>query len=195
MPGLRRPSSARGGTVGTVRTFAAKNQYEIDSNRELAGLGAASVAASVSQAFPVSASGSRTALNDSGGSSQVVALVAAGIAAVIAAFATPLIEPLPKAVLGVVVVVAALGLFDFSGIVRLRKVRDAEAGLAAAALIGVLAFGVIGGLALAVALSIGVFVYRAVRPHDAVLGALEDVDGYVDIERSPAAQVLPGLVV
>ena len=53
-----------------------------------------------------------------------------------------------------VVVVAALGLLDFSGILRLRHVRDAEAGLALAALGGVLVFGVLGGLLFAVALSI-----------------------------------------
>jgi SulP family sulfate permease len=187
---------AFGDTVATARTYAAKNRYEVDANRELAGLGASSIAAGFSQAFPVSASGSRTALNDSsGGSSQVVCLIAAAIVAVIAAVATPLIEPLPKAVLGVVVVAAAIGLLDFHGIVRLRRVRDAEAGLAVAALAGVLVFGVLGGLAFAVALSIGVFVYRSVRPHDAVLGSADDVDRYVDVERVPVAHVVPGLIV
>ena len=187
---------AFGDTVATARTFAAKNRYEVDANRELAGLGISNIAAGFSQAFPVSASNSRTALNDaSGGTSQVVALVAAVIVAVIAAFATPLIEPLPKAVLGVVVVAAALGLLDLYGIVRLRRVRDAEAGLALAAFGGVLVFGVLGGLALAVALSIGVFVYRSVRPHDAVLGSADDVDRYLDVERVSAAHVVPGLIV
>jgi SulP family sulfate permease len=187
---------AFGDTVATARTFAAKNRYEVDANRELAGLGISNVGAGLSQAFPVSASNSRTALNDaSGGTSQVVALVAAAIVAVIAAFATPLIEPLPLAVLGVVVVAAALGLFDFYGIVRLRRVRDAEAGLAVAAFLGVLVFGVLGGLLFAVALSIGVFVYRSVRPHDAVLGSTDDVDRYLDVERTPVAHVVPGLIV
>jgi sulfate permease, SulP family len=124
--------------VATARTLAAKNRYEVDANRELAGLGASSIAAGFSQAFPVSASNSRTALNDASGGTSQMALVAAAIVAVIAAFATPLIEPLPKAVLGVVVVAAGLGLFDFYGIVDLRRVRDAEAGLAVAALRGVL---------------------------------------------------------
>jgi SulP family sulfate permease len=186
---------AFGDTVATARTYAARNRYEVDANRELAGLGVSNIAAGFSQAFPVSASNSRTALNDaSGGTSQVVALVAAAIVAIIAAFATPLIEPLPKAVLGVVVVAAAVGLFDFYGIVRLRRVRDAEAGLALAGLVGVLVFGVLGGLLFAVALSIGVFVYRSVRPHDAVLGATDDVDRYLDVERTPVAHVVPGLI-
>ena len=58
-----------------------------------------------------------------------------------------------------------------------------------------LVFGVLGGVAVAIALSIGVFLYRAARPHDAVLGRVEDVDGYHDIERWPGAEVVPGLLV
>jgi sulfate permease, SulP family len=62
-------------------------------------------------------------------------------------------------------------------------------------LLGVLLFGVLGGLLFAVALSIGVFVYRSVRPHDAVLGSTDDVDRYLDVERTPVAHVVPGLIV
>ena len=68
-------------------------------------------------------------------------------------------------------------------------------GLALSAFVGVLLFGVLGGIAVAIALSVGVFLYRAVRPHDAVLGLVEDIDGYHDITRLEAAQTLPGLVV
>ena len=110
-------------------------------------------------------------------------------------FAMPLIEPLPKAALGVIIVVAAAGLINVRSIWRLRHVRPAETGLALVAFGGVLLFGVLGGVAVAIALSIGVFLYRAARPHDAVLGRVEDVDGYHDIERWPGAEVVPGLLV
>ncbi|WP_327255813.1 STAS domain-containing protein [Streptomyces sp. NBC_01244] len=89
----------------------------------------------------------------------------------------------------------ALRLFDFGAILRLRRIRDAEAALAVAALIVVLAVGVLNVLLVAVALSIGVFVYRTVRPHDAVLGHLEDIDGYRDIDENEGGQTLPGLLV
>jgi SulP family sulfate permease len=78
---------------------------------------------------------------------------------------------------------------------KLRRVRDAEFWLAVSAFAGVVLFGVLDGIVIAVGISIGVFVYRAVRPHDAVLGKLDDVDGYHDIERAPTAQTIPGLVV
>ncbi len=107
----------------------------------------------------------------------------------------PLIEPLPQAVLGVVVVAAAIGLIDVEDVLKLKRVRTWELGLAISAFAGVLLFGLLDGIIVAVGLSIGVFVYRAVRPHDAVLGAVEDVDGYHDITRLEDAETLPGLVV
>jgi len=187
---------AFGDTIATGRIYATRNGYKVDANQELFALGAANIASGFSQAIAVSSSGSRTALNDaSRGMSQVVGLVSAVTAFIVATVATPLISPLPTAALSVVVVAAALGMFDVRGMLRLRRVRTAELGLALATLIGVLALGVLGGLLVAVALSIGVFVYRSVRPHDAVLGAIEDMDGYYDIEAFPAAETVPGLVV
>ncbi len=182
-------------TIATARSFAARNGYEIDANRELRGLGGANVAAGLTQAFPVSCSGSRTAVADSSGvGSQIAGLATAGIVALIALFATGLLEPLPKAALGVVVIGAALTLFDFEGVWNLRRVREAEVALSLAATLGVLLFGVLGGVVLAIGLSIAVFIYRVARPHDAVLGHDADVDGYRDVERTPA-QLEPGLLV
>ena len=107
----------------------------------------------------------------------------------------PLIEPLPTAALGVIIVVAAAGLINVRSIWRLRHVRPAEVALALVAFGGVLVFGVVGGVVVAIALSIGVFLYRAARPHDAVLGRVDDVDGYHDIARWEGAETVPGLLV
>ncbi len=73
--------------------------------------------------------------------------------------------------------------------------RSAETALALVAFGGVLLFGVVGGVVVAIALSIGVFLYRAARPHDAVLGQVDDVDGYHDITRWDGAETTPGLLV
>ena len=182
--------------IATVRTFALKHGYDVDANAELRGFGAASVLAGGSSGLPVSGSGSRTAVNDdSGGRTQVMGLTAAVVVGLFLLFLMPLIEPLPKAALGVIVVVAALGLFNVRSVWRLRRIRPAEVGLAVSAFIGVLVLGVVGGIAVAIGLSIGMFLYRAARPHDAVLGKVEDVDGYHDIERSEDAQTHPGLIV
>lgn len=182
--------------TATVRTFAQKHGYEVDANRELSAVGAANVVSGLTSAFPVSSSNSRTAVNDStGAKTQAAVIVAAAVVGVFLLVAMPLIEPLPKAALGVIIVVAAAGLINIRSIWQLRRVRPAETALALVALGGVLLFGVVGGVAVAIALSIGVFLYRAARPHDAVLGRVADVDGYHDIERWEGAEVVPGLLV
>ena len=183
-------------TVATVRTFARRHDYEVDANRELTALGGANLLGGLTSAFPVSSSNSRTAVNDATGArTQASVLVASAVVALFLLFLMPLIEPLPKAALGVVIVIAAAGLIDVRSIWRLRHVRPAEVGLAIAAFAGVLLFGVLGGVALAIGLSIGVFLYRAARPHDAVLGKTHDLDGYHDIDRWEGAQTVPGLLV
>ena len=144
----------------------------------------------------MSSSNSRSAVNDATGArSQLAVIIAAIVVGIFLLFAMPLIEPLPKAALGVIIIVAALGLIDLRGMWRLRHVRDAEVALALSAFAGVLLFGVLGGVAIAIALSVGVFLYRAARPHDAVLGAVADIDGYHDIERFTDAQTIPGLLI
>ncbi len=182
--------------IATVRTFAQKHGYEVDANRELTAIGGANLVGGLTGAFPVSSSNSRSAVNDSTGArSQAAVVVAAVVVGLFLLFAMPLIEPLPKAALGVIVVVAAAGLINIRSIWRLRRVRPAEVGLALVAFAGVLVFGVLGGVVVAIALSIGVFLYRAARPHDAVLGRVDDVDGYHDIARWDAAETVPGLLV
>jgi sulfate permease, SulP family len=182
--------------IATVRTFAQKHGYEIDANRELTAIGGANLIGGLTGAFPVSSSNSRSAVNDSAGArSQAAVLVAAVVVGLFLLFAMPLIEPLPTAALGVIIVVAAAGLINVHSIWRLRRVRSAEAALALVAFGGVLAFGVVGGVVVAIALSIGIFLYRAARPHDAVLGRVDDVDGYHDIARWEGAETMPGLLV
>jgi SulP family sulfate permease len=185
-----------GDATANGRVFARRRGYELDANQDLAGLAGAQLASAFTGGMPVSSSGSRTAVSDAaGGRTRIVSLTTAGLVALFAAFAMPLIEPLPQAVLGVVVVAAAIGLIDVEDVLKLKRVRTWELGLAISAFAGVLLFGLLDGIIVAVGLSIGVFVYRAVRPHDAVLGAVEDVDGYHDITRFEGAQTLPGLVV
>ena len=182
--------------IATVRTFAQKHGYEVDANRELTAIGGANLVGGLTGAFPVSSSNSRSAVNDSAGArSQAAVVVAAAVVGLFLLFAMPLIEPLPTAALGVIIVVAAAGLINIRSIWRLRHVRSAEVALALVAFGGVLVFGVVGGVVVAIALSVGVFLYRAARPHDAVLGRIEDIDGYHDVMRWEGAETVPGLLV
>jgi high affinity sulfate transporter 1 len=182
-------------TATLSRSLAAKRGERVDASNEIFALGAANIAAGLFQGFPVSASASRTAVAESSGArTQVTGVVgAAGIVVVLVA-AGGLGQYLPTSALAAVVIAAALTLLDLHSVVWLAKVRRSELALSIAALLGVAVLGVLQGIAVAIALSLGNFVRRAWRPYDAVLGRVPGRKGYHDIDRHPEAAQIPGLV-
>ena len=178
----------------TARSFAAKNGYEIDTDREFAALGAANMAAAVSQSFAVSGADSRTAMADSaGGRTQVTGLVAAGtIAAVLLFFTTPL-QYVPIAALGAVLVKAAFSLVDLDALRRLYKIDRVEFALSLLATLGVVAVGAVQAIAVAVLLALLRFIHLVARPKVETLGTVPGYDGWHAVEEYPNAQTIPGL--
>jgi len=182
--------------VLTSRVFARKNRYEVDVNQELVAFGAGNVFTGLFQSFAVAASSSRTAVNDnSGGKSQLVGLIAAGLVIVFLLFFTSLLQDLPTVVLGAIIIVACIGLIDIQEFRSLNLMRHSEYYLAVFTLFGVLVIGILAGIALAVAFSLIVFIQRVYRPHSSVLGTVEGVDGYHGIAPGEKNQVEPGLIV
>lgn len=182
--------------VLTGRAFAQRDDPPISANQELLALGAANVSAGLLQGFPVSSSGSRTAvIVSSGGRSQVAALTALLVLIATLLFLGPALEAFPLAALGGVVVYAATRLVDIAGFRRLAHFRTSELVLAFATTIAVLAVDVLYGIAIAIGLSVLNLLRRIVRPHDAVLGFAPGVAGMHDIEDYPDATQVPGLMV
>jgi len=182
--------------VLTARSFAGRHGQHIRARQELLAFGGMSAAAGVTQGFPLGASGSRTAVNDSmGARTQVAGLAAAGAVAMVLLFLTEPMSYLPKAVLGAVIVSAAVGLVDISAWRGLAQVSRVEVAIAASTTVGVVVLGVLQALIIAVALSILDVSRRSSRPHDAVLGWVERLGRYADVELHPSAQVTPGVVV
>jgi MFS superfamily sulfate permease-like transporter len=182
--------------VLTARSFAGRHGQNVRANREILALGAPNAAAGLTQSFAVGASGSRTAVNDqTGGRTQLVGVISAVAVAVVLLLLTEPVELLPKAVLGAVIVIAALGLVDFDEWRALRAAGAAEVVIAAVTMFGVVVVGVLWGLALAVALSILHTTSRSARPHDAVLGWVPHLGGYAEASTHPSAQLTPGVVV
>ncbi|HET9783043.1 MAG TPA: STAS domain-containing protein, partial [Candidatus Dormibacteraeota bacterium] len=152
--------------------------------------------AGVSQAFPVGASGSRTAVNDSmGARSQIAALLAAVAVVAILLFLTAPIAHLPKAVLGAVIVSAAMGLIDISAWRSLAAADRVEVAIAAITTVGVVVVGVLEAVVFAVGLTILDAVRRSARPGDAVLGYDAVLGRFADVAEHPDARVVPGVVV
>jgi high affinity sulfate transporter 1 len=183
-------------TISTASAFAARTGQEIDGNGEMIGIGAANVAAGFFQGFPVSTSGSRTAVAErAGAKTQLTGVVGAGAIVAMLVFVPGLLRSLPQPTLAAVVIAASLSLADISGVVRLWRQRRAEFVLSMAAFAGVAFLGVLEGIAVAVALSILNVFRRVWWPYRATLGLVPGLDGLHDSELHPDARRLPGMVV
>lgn len=180
--------------VLTAHSISRRMRYRIDDNRELFALGAVNAAAGASQGFPVSSSASRTAMPAMlGSTTQLVGLVAAASLAASLLFLRDVLASVPQPAIAAVIVAAALAIIDVAGFRSLWRLSRTEFALAAATTLGVLVFDVLVGVLVAVALSVAVAIYRIARPHDALLGAGQDVDGWVEVYQG--AEPLPGLLV
>ncbi len=177
------------------RTFALRGGYRVDSNQELMALGIANIAAGLFSGFSISSSSSRTPVAESAGArTQVTGLVGAVCIALVLMLAPMLLQDLPMAALGSVVICACISLVEISGVLRLYQLRRSEFLLSIVCFLGVALAGVIQGIFIAVGLALLVFIWRAWRPYDAVLGRVDGLKGYHDITRHPEAKRIPGLV-
>lgn len=182
--------------VLTGRAFASRRHERVDANQEFLALGAANLAAGLTQGFPVSSSGSRTVIGDSLGSrTQLSSLVT--LAAVLATMFLfgPVLAAFPLAALGGVVVYAAIRLVDVAELARIAHFRRSELAIALATTAAVLLLGVLPGIGIAIVLSILDLLRRVARPHDGILGYVPGVAGMHDVDDYPEAQPVPGLVV
>jgi high affinity sulfate transporter 1 len=183
-------------TISTASAFAARTGQEVDGNGEMIGIGAANVAAGFFQGFPVSTSGSRTAVADQAGAkTQVVGVVGAALIVLMLVLVPGLLKNLPNPTLAAVVIAASLSLADVPGTVRLWRQRRVEFLLSVAAFLGVALLGVLEGIAVAVALSILNVFRRAWWPYQTTLGRVPGLEGQHDRQLHPEAEELPGLVI
>jgi high affinity sulfate transporter 1 len=181
--------------VLTAKSFARRNRYEIDTNQELIAFGSCNIASGLAQGFPVTGADSRTAVNNAmGGKTQLVGIVAAGAMLVVLFFLTGPLANVPTAALAAVIMVAAVGLFDYKELRELYRVSHRELLLCVGTTVGVLILGVLPGVLLAVALSLFWLITVTSRPHDAVLGRVKGIKGFHDIADYPGATTIPGLI-
>ncbi|NUT49166.1 MAG: sulfate permease [Saccharothrix sp.] len=182
--------------IGVARGLARKHGYEVDPNAELRALGAANVGAGLFQGLPTGASLSNSAANDGAGARTSLSLMtAAVVTAVVALFLTGRFEPLPEATLGAIEIMAVSRMVKARELGRLWRTRRADFALAVVALVGVLVFDVLPGLAIAVVASVFVVIYRAAYARVSVLGREPGETGAVDLGLHPAAHPVPGVLV
>ena len=183
-------------SILTARGVAERQGYALDANRELSALGFANAAAGACQGMPLSSTGSGTAaMASAGGSSSLGGIIAAGFVALGLVAFPGVLEQIPEPALGAVVAAAAIGLVDVAELRLLGRISRSELAVALVTAVGVIAFDVLIGVVISVVLSLGLTVYRISRPHDAVLGDAAALDGWVDVEAYPEAEIEPGLLV
>jgi len=182
--------------VLTARAFATRHDEHLDANQELIGLAGANAAAGLVGGFPVSSSGTRTALADAAGArTQLASVAAAAVVAAVLLLGGSVLESFPLAALGGLVVYAALRLIDVGEMRRIAAFRRSEALIAVTACAGVLLFDLLAGIGIAVALSVADLFARIARAHDAVQGEVPGLAGLHDVDDYPDARTTPGLVV
>jgi MFS superfamily sulfate permease-like transporter len=161
----------------------------------MVGLGAANLAAGFFQGFPISSSSSRTPVAEAAGArTQLTGVVGALAVAALLVIAPNLLQDLPTAALAAVVIASAIGLIEISDLVRIFRIQRWEFWLSIVCFVGVAVFGAIPGIAAAIVIAVIEFLWDGWRPHSAVLGQAEGVEGYHDIARYPNARLIPGLL-
>jgi MFS superfamily sulfate permease-like transporter len=177
------------------RAYAARTRSNVDPNQEMVGLGAANLAAGFFQGFPISSSASRTPVAEAAGArTQLTGVVGALIVALLLVAAPNLLQHLPTAALAAVVIASAVGLFEIADLARIFRIQRWEFWLSIVCFVAVAVLGVIPGIGLAIAIAVIEFLWDGWRPHSAVLGRADGVQGYHDITRYPDARQIPGLV-
>ena len=177
------------------RIYALRGGYYVDDNQELIALGLANLATGLFQGFSVSSSASRTPVAEAAGAkTQMTCVVGAVCLGLLLIFAPDLMQNLPTAALGAVVIAACVTIVDVRQVMRLFHLRPGEFYLSIICFMSVALMGVIQGIFIAVGIALLVFIWRAWRPYHAVLGRVDGVKGYHDITRHPDARRIPGLV-
>lgn len=184
-------------TAGDARMFATRHRYRIDVDQEAVAQGMANAGAGMLQGMPVSTSLSASSLNESSGATTPLATLTAGVLVLATLILlAPLFSDLPKAVLAAVIIDAVVfGMIDIPEFRRLYRVTRFDFWIALAAIIGVLSAGVLAGVVIGVALSMGWLVYVATRPPMPILGREPGTQVFRDLAENPDDETFPGITV
>ena len=164
-------------TIAAGRAFVRPGDPPIDANRELIATGTANLGGALLGAMPAGGGTSQTAVvRAAGGRSQKASLVTAGTAAATMLLLAPLLGLLPNATLAAVVIVYSVGLIQPVEFLAIRKVRTMEFRWAVIAALGVLMFGTLKGIVVAIIVSLIGLASQATHPRVSVIGRKRGAD-------------------
>jgi len=163
--------------ISIAKAIAAKTRQRLDPNQELIGQGLANVVGSFTQAFPVSGSFSRSAVNmNAGAKTGMSSVITALIVLVALLFLTPLLYHLPQAVLAAIIIMAVIGLVNFEAVKHAWQASRHDGMAAVVTFFATLAFAphLDNGIMVGAGLALGLYLYRTMTPRVAILGRYKD---------------------
>lgn len=163
--------------ISIAKAMAAKTGQKLDPNQELIGQGLGNMLGACGSAYPASGSFSRSAVNlQAGAVTGLSSVFTSAIVAVTLMFFTPLLYHLPQAVLAAVIMMAVIGLINASGFMHAWKAQKYDGAISIISFVATLAFAphLDKGIMIGVALSLGVFLYKSMRPRVAALSKDEN---------------------
>jgi sulfate permease, SulP family len=183
--------------LGAGQTFADKHGYRIEASQEMIALGLANIGSGFLGGLACGGSLSQSAVNDGAGARSELSSVMAAVLSLVTVIAlTPLFKDLPEAVLAALIIHAVSHLMKVAEMRRYYHLVRREFWLGMVTLTGVIVLDVLPGLIIGVAFCTLLVVYRASRVPLSRLGADPAVPGaYVDVQRHPGAQPVPGVLV
>jgi len=158
--------------ISIAKAMAAKTGQRLDPNQELIGQGLANMFGAVGQSYPASGSFSRSAVNlQAGAITGLSSVVTSVMVVIVLMFFTPLLFHLPQAVLAAVIMMAVIGLINASGFVHAWKAQWYDGAISIISFLATLAFAphLDKGIMIGVVLSLGVFLYKSMRPKVRIL--------------------------
>jgi MFS superfamily sulfate permease-like transporter len=182
-------------TMLAARSFAEKNRYDIDPDREMTALGASNVAAALSQGFVVTGSALRTAVAEGAGArTRMAGLLVAAILVPVLLFLTGPLRYIPSVALAAILISVGLSLLNWRDLRDIHRIEPQEFWLAMIATAGVLVFGAIQAMLLVVVLALLRFVRLTARPRVEMLADFDADIGFRPVVRPPAVCAQPGLL-
>jgi SulP family sulfate permease len=162
--------------ISIAKAMAAKTGQCLDPNQELIGQGLANIVGAFSKSYPVSGSFSRSAVNlQAGAQTGFASVFTSAVVLVALLFLTPLFYHLPQCTLAAVIMMAVMGLIHPAGFLHSWKVAKYDGAISVITFLATLAFAprLDKGIMIGVALSLGVFLYRNMRPTVSSMGRTE----------------------
>jgi SulP family sulfate permease len=182
--------------ISIAKAIAAKTKQRLDPNQELIGQGLANVVGSMTHAFPVSGSFSRSAVNmNSGAKTGMSSVITALFVLITLLFLTPLLYHLPQAVLAAIIIMAVIGLVNFGAVKHAWQASRHDGIAAIVTFLATLAFAphLDNGIMVGAGLALGLYLYRTMKPRVAILGRYSD-GTLRDLSSHPGLPTSPHLV-